>query len=270
MLKKRWLPFLGLLPVLLLLLTAATLAGDPPIATITQADHGWIDPTGRVDANTLEQLRNVSDKVESEGFQLAGVFENDIASDPSQYASDVGNQNGIGSANKDNGILILVLLDRSGNDGNTPYIFVATGRGIQGLLPDAKVTEFRDAYFNPLRAQGKWQDGLVQLSTKLAEYLATPNAQEFSDQNLKNLADGGSQSQGDSSGWVGFIIFLIMIMIILPLAVFRRHYGRSSSSGGSGNSYGGSSSWSSSSDSWSSSSDSYGGGGSFDGGGSGG
>ena len=263
MLKKRWLPLLGLLPVLLLLLTAATLAGDPPIATITQADHGWIDPTGRVDANTLEQLRNVSDKVESEGFQLAGVFENDIASDPSHYASDVGNQNGIGSANKDNGILILVLLDRSGNDGNTPYIFVATGRGIQGLLPDAKVTEFRDAYFNPLRAQGKWQDGLVQLSTKLAEYLATPNAQEFSDQNLKNLADGGSQSQGDSSGWVGFIIFLIMIMIILPLAVFRRHYGSSSSSGGSGNFYGGSSSWSSSSDS-------YGGGGSFDGGGSGG
>jgi uncharacterized membrane protein YgcG len=108
---------------------AHTLAGDPPIPHITQADRGWVDTTGSVDSKTLESLRQVSDRVTSEGFQLAGVFFSDISSDPSQFASDVGNQNGIGSRNKDNGLLIMILLDRAGTDGNKPYIFVAPGRG---------------------------------------------------------------------------------------------------------------------------------------------
>src|SRR5207244_1049656 len=138
----------------------------------------------------------VSDRFETEGFQLAGAFFSDIASDPSQFASDFGNTNGIGSSNKDNGLVIIVLLDRKGTDGNKPYIFVAPGSGLEGLLNDAKITRFREAYFNPLRAQDKWQQGLVSLTTKFAQYLAQPSAKEFSDASLDNAANNAQQTGG--------------------------------------------------------------------------
>jgi uncharacterized membrane protein YgcG len=250
---------------------AQTLAGDPPIPHITQADRGWVDTMGSVDSKTLESLRQVSDRVTSEGFQLAGVFFSDISSDPSQFASDVGNQNGIGSSNNDNGLLILVLLDRAGTDGNTPYIFVAPGRGLEGLLNDAKMTRFREASFNPLRAQGKWQEGLIELSSKFADYLKTPDAQEFSDQGLAQTANNANP-QFDFSKlpvfwqcfWclVGLIVLALFVLFII--AVIRSPGGPSGGSGWSS----GSSSSSSSSSSWDGGS--FGAGGSFGGGGSGG
>lgn len=146
---KRFPMILAFLPLLWLLLTATGCDGstttgsssrDPVIPHIQQKDRGWVDPTNTVDASTLESLRQVSDHFQTEGFQLAGAFFSDTASDPSQFASDFGNQNGIGSGTKDNGLVMIVLLDRVGTDGNKPYIFVAPGRGLEGLLNDAKVT----------------------------------------------------------------------------------------------------------------------------------
>jgi len=264
--KHRRLCILGTVPVFVVLLlalfsvtrsakpvSASTLEGDPPIPNITQADRGWVDPTGRVDTNTVESLRMASDRIESEGFQLAGAFFSDIASDPSQFASDFGNVNGIGSANKDNGLVIIVLLDRAGTDGNKPYIFVAPGRGLEGLLNDAKITKFREAFFNPQRAQGQWQQGLIQLSNKFADYLATPDAKEFSDENLQTMA-GTSQSGGDLYGII-FVVIIVVSSVGMWIVYRIRH--KSSGRGGSGGSSGG---WTSGS-SGSSSGGSYGGGG---------
>ena len=74
--KHRRLWILGTVPVFFPLLlalfsvildakpvSAHSLSGDPPIPNITQADRGWVDPTGRVDANTLESLRNASEQI---------------------------------------------------------------------------------------------------------------------------------------------------------------------------------------------------------------
>jgi uncharacterized protein len=272
--KHRRLRILGTVPVFCVLLlalfsvirstkpvSASTLEGDPPIPHITQADRGWVDPTGRVDANTVESLRMASDRIESEGFQLAGAFFSDIASDPSQFASDFGNANGIGSANKNNGLVIIVLLDRAGTDGNKPYIFVAPGRGLEGLLNDAKITEFRAAFFNPQRAQGQWQQGLIQLSNKFADYLATPDAKEFSDENLKTMAGNSNSMSGGDLLWI--IIVVLIVGGSIGYGILRGIFGK----GGSGGSSGGWTSWSSGSSSGGGSS---GGGGSFGGGGSGG
>ncbi len=270
--KIRW----SLVPIAVIvfamLLTAcgsATSTGsanqNPVIPHITQADRGWVDPTGQVDAPTLEALRKVSDRVGAEGFQLAGAFFSDISSDPAQFASDFGNANGIGSRNKDNGLVIIVLLDRKGTDGNKPYIFVAPGRGLEGLLNDAKITRFREAYFNPLRAQGKWQDGLVLLATKFADYLKTPDAQEFSDQSLAQTANN-AQPANSGSWWpllivIGLIVLFVVISIVIAMKFGSRSGGGGSSGGYYGGGFGGGGS---------SGGGSFGGGGGFGGGGSGG
>jgi uncharacterized membrane protein YgcG len=234
---------------------------DPPIPHITRQDRGWVDPTGRVNASTLETLRQQSDVFESESFQLAGVFFSDVVSDPSKIAADFGNENGIGSANKDNGLVILVLLDRQGTDGTRPYIFVATGKGLEGLLNDAKVTRFREAYFNPLRAQGQWEQGLSKLCSKFAEYLKNPEAQAFSDASLDRTAQPPSQQQAPL--WQ-FIVFVVALVIFFGVGLLVIRRGRRF--GGPGGGAGSPVPWSSGS----SGGGSYGGGGSFGGGGSGG
>lgn len=168
-----------LLAILVLFLGSSVALGKDQIPTLQASDRGWVDTTGTVSSSTLNALRDQSARINGEGFQLAGAFFKDIDSDPAQFATNFGNQNGIGFADKDNGLSIIVLLDRAGTDGHKPYIFVATGRGMEGLLPDSKITEYRNKYFNPLRAQGKWEQGLIQLSTAFADFLGGSTAQEF-------------------------------------------------------------------------------------------
>ena len=126
-------------------------------------------------------------------------------------------------------------------------------------MNDAKITRFREAFFNPLRSQGKWQDGLIQLANKFADYLKTPDAQEFSDKSLKTIT-GNSQS-GDDLLWN--IIVVIIVVGLIVYGILREIFGR----GGSGGSSGG---WTSGTSGSSSGGSSSGGGGGFGGGGTGG
>ncbi len=237
----------GVIIFLTLLLAGCSGSADPSIPQITKSDRGWVDTTGTVPGETLEALRAQSDRIGTLGFQLAGVFFKDINSDPAQFATKVANENGIGSAEKDNGLTIMVLLDRPGSKNDPkPYIFVATGKGMEGLLPDSKFTLFRENFFNPLRKDGKWQDGLVQLATKFADFLTQPEADEFRD--LKS----------PDSGWPWWVWVLIFLGLVVLAGALRGATG-----------YGGSY-YSGSSSSSSSGGGSFGGGGSSGGGGSGG
>lgn len=235
------------IPLLLFIAGCSTSVGslggsDPPIPTITQDDRGWVDTTGTVSSQTLDTLRNESDKFHQEGFELAGVFFHDIASDPSQFGSDVANQNGIGSASTNNGLTFLVLLDREGNDNHKPYLFVTTGRGLEAALPDSKVQWFMEKYFFPDRADGKWQQGLVQLADKFAQYLAEPSNQEFADKNLDPTYWWDSMSAGEQ-----LIVIIVTVILAILILIFLAKTGliwiffaaASSGSGGNGGSSGG-------------------------------
>jgi uncharacterized protein len=258
-------------------------AGDPSIPHITIADRGWVDTTGSVPETLLHQLRDKSDEIVNGGNQLAGVFLKDTASDPALYGTNVFNVNGIGSKQTNNGILIMVLLDRAGTDGTKPYLQIITGSGTERYFTDTQTADFREQYFNPYRAQGQWQDGLVNLTAEIAAFLqSNPDAQQNADKDLANYYqehNGASQPPGQGSGFdiwslLGIVIF-IGLLLFWSIALHRSdrsggpggpnfypgtyHDGGGYSSGGgfSGGSYGGGGG-------------SYGGGGGSTGGGSGG
>jgi len=56
--------------------------------------------------------------------------------DPGDYAFRLGEKWGVGQKDKDNGIVILVKPKQGNNKGQ---VFVATGYGLEGILPDAVV-----------------------------------------------------------------------------------------------------------------------------------
>lgn len=219
---------------------------DPALPQVTTATGWWIDMTGKVSPETLRQLNAESQAIEKDGFQLAGLIVSNAASDPSKVASDFGNLNRIGSSDKDNGVVVLVLLDKTGDDGNKPYIFLAPGNGLS-YLTATKLGQIRDQIFKPARAEGKWESGLVEVVKTIHKIMLDPKAGEYLD------------AKSDSSGiW---IIILIVVVVFLLLVIFvglagglDGDGGSSGSSGGFGGGFGGG----------------LGGGGGFGGGGSGG
>ena len=166
--------------------------------------------------------------------------------DKSQFATKIGDQNGVGKKATDNGIVVLISFE------NERGGFIATGKGIESTLTDVKCTRIWDnskAYFT----NKQYFAGYSSILNGIESEIDTGNSTSTS---------GTSDFNGMPLFMVIFIIIGIIIFIIIILIVMG---------GGGGGSYGGggSSGGSHGSSSHSSSGGSFGGGG-FGGGGGGG
>lgn len=179
---------------------------DPQLPSLT-TDTGWvIDTTHSVSRSTMEALEAEAKAIEKDGFQMAILFVNNAVSDPSKVASDFGNKNGVGSAEKDNGIVILVLLDKPGNDGKKPYLFMAPGKGLSGLTA-TKLGQVRDNVFIPARKEGKWEAGIVATVKALHALLLNPNMQEYS-------SNTGSELSGAAIVLLALLLLFVVVIVI--------------------------------------------------------
>ena len=229
---RRIFPLLGLLLLVFLLAGCASVGfdaagselNDPTIPKLTENTGWWIDTTGTLDKDYIRQLDQISREMDQSGNQLGGVFFKNCASDPAQVATKFGNANGIGSAEKDDGIAIVVFLEKKGDDGHKPYILVAIGKGLEGTLNDAKVGRFLDDYFFPLREEDKWEQGLLDLTQAFQRYLQDPNAAEFQQE----------KSSEKFPVWLIIVIAIIIIILVggFVFALFFGGDGSGSSSGG--------------------------------------
>jgi len=132
---------------------AGTTTRNPPIPQLTEATHGILDTTSTLSPGFLDQLRARSDEVQVHGYQIAVVFFRNLAGDPHQFATDVFNANGIGFADKDNGVLLVLYLQKPGTDGHAPWLSYITGGGISGALPDALMDDYVQTTFVTARAR---------------------------------------------------------------------------------------------------------------------
>jgi uncharacterized protein len=72
---------------------------------------------------------------------------------PQQYAQRVFDRWKIGKKGKDDGVLVLLAVDDR-------KLWIATGYGVEGVLPDGKVGEIRDRYMVPAFRQGRYGEGI--------------------------------------------------------------------------------------------------------------
>lgn len=189
---------------------------DPPVPQLTQITHGIVDTTGTLPAGFLEQLRSRSDNVQIQGYQIAVIFFNNLASDPHQFATQVFNANGIGFREKDNGVLLVLYLQKPGSDGHAPWLSYITGGGISGALPDTLMDEYVQATFVPARAQGDWQPGLLALYNKIFTAELDPTiASQWQAQQGQSLFPGGSSDQtGGPLASLGIVILICLALVI--------------------------------------------------------
>jgi uncharacterized protein len=164
--------------------------------------------------------------------------------DLSQFATKIGDNNGVGKKATDNGIVVLISFD------NQRGGFIATGKGIEGTITDVKATRIWDnskSYFT----NKQYYAGYSKILDGIESEIDAGNS----------TAPSGSGN--DDFAFIIFALFGITLVIIIIVIILI-------ASGGGGGSYGGGGSGSSGSHGSSGSSSHSSSGGSFGGGGFGG
>jgi uncharacterized protein len=178
---------------------------------------------------------------DSTSNQIAVVIVDNLQGyDRSDFAFKVAKEWGIGQGDFNNGLLILVKIKTAGSTGQ---VFIATGYGLEGPIPDIACADIIDREMLPRFSNGDYYGGL-DAGTDVLMALA---AGEYS------FADYGKKGGGALPGSVPGILFIIIIIIVILASSGRsnnKHLRKSGSSNlplwillgmmGSGRSHGGS------------------------------
>ncbi|ALI99093.1 TPM domain-containing protein [Rufibacter tibetensis] len=127
--------------------------------------------------------------------------------DISDYAFRLAEQWGIGQKGKNNGILILTAV-------NERRVFIATGYGMEGVVPDAIAKRITEYTIKPEYQQGRYYAGLDKgtsfiIDVASGEYKADPR-----------------QRQGEGKGGIPFLWIIIGVLILIFIISRRGGGGR--------------------------------------------
>ncbi len=145
---------------------------------------------------------------------------------------------GIGSKEKNNGVLMLIA-------PNEKRLWIEVGYGLEGALPDGKVGEIRDKYIFPYFKEGDYNTGILKGFDAILTVIAKEyNIENFDSSEYGRNYDGYGKNSNSESKSINPI--MIVIGIIIFLFIDYRFFGgmltmmllRSSSRGGRGG-YGG-------------------------------
>lgn len=129
------------------------------------------------------------------------------------YAFQIGRKWGVGQKDKNNGLVICWATE-------TRKVFIATGYGLEGAVPDAIAKRIVSETIAPAFKQGQYYAGLDAATTEIiqrakGEYKAEPKS--------ANDDDGGSN-----------LIFFLIVGFIILVIIFRNRGGGSNRSRGGG------------------------------------
>ena len=234
--------------ILLLLLGGRLFAAEtiPPAPTAYFNDYAHVTSAGT--AAQLNQTLADFERQTSEQIVVAIFPKLESDSDVADYTVRVFRAWGVGQKDKNNGAVLFVFVQDH-------KLFLQTGYGLEGVLPDALCKRIIDEQITPRFKAGDFDGGLTAgvasiLAATKGEYQGTG----------ATVADQRGDGRNNQNSFVP-IIFIAMIILIPLLRTWSyRRYGGVSYWGG-GWSGGGSSGG------WSSGGGGFGGGGGFSGGG---
>ncbi len=166
-------------------------------------------------ASLEAKLRSYHDSTSN---QIYIVIVNDLLGyDKSDYAVRIGQEWGVGQKGKDNGTVILVK-PKVGREKGEAYI--ATGYGLEDVIPDITANHIVDLEMIPFFQQNQYYQGLDAGTTTIINLLKGKfTADQY---NKKKKSSGGS-----------FVIIIIIGVILFSL-IFRNNSGtRGKTMGGS-------------------------------------
>ncbi len=131
--------------------------------------------------------------------------------EPSEFATNLGNEWGLGTDDKDNGILILL----SSGDRE---IFIAVGQGLEGALPDSKTGRIIDRYGLEYLKADDFSTGLKSISKAIINEVYIEYGLEaesgYTPIDMLPITSTEASAGEVAASWGSMILFLIVFFLI--------------------------------------------------------
>ena len=249
--KRKIIYFLALIIVIMCTFFSTIIASaswfeknDIPIPTV-KGDVYVYDEDDIIDDNIEKQLNVLLIALEEQtGAEVAVVtIESLLGKEIEDYANNLANTLGIGKADEDNGVLLLI-------SKSDERVRLEIGRGLEGCLTDSKCGRILDDYFVPYRENGEYSEGTY----KTIEAVVSVIAKEYGISSIDGVNEEialeiEAKEEEELKKLVRTFIIIIVVLIILFTcdriflggAIMEVLFSgsRSSSSGGGGFSSGG-------------------------------
>lgn len=131
------------------------------------------------------------------------------------FAVRVGTEWGVGTAEKDRGIVMVLSIEER-------RVYIATGYGVEGFLPDGRVGQIRDKQMIPALRNNDFSGGLLRGSAALVA--AAAEEYGVSIEGLEKALPRHGARQGRRRG--GSIFGLLMLLLLIGMGMFGRGRGR--------------------------------------------
>ncbi|MDR1467466.1 MAG: TPM domain-containing protein [Oscillospiraceae bacterium] len=131
----------------------------------------------------------------------------------SDYALELGRKWGVGSKDKNNGLVVLI----SPNDGK---VAISVGRGLEGRINDAKAGKLLDECAMEDFKAKNWNDGVMKLFSPLLEEILNEYSDEEIDKNKKEgVLPPKEENILDKAGSIFKKIMYVVILIFAVIAL---------------------------------------------------
>jgi uncharacterized protein len=162
-----------------------------------------VDYAGTLNPSELAALENKLVKFnDTTSNQILIVLtDNLLGYTPEEYATGIGEKWGVGQAEFDNGVVIVVKPKIGNNQGRA---FIAVGYGLEGAIPDITTGHIVDNEMIPYFRQNNYYAGLDAATTVIMELAAG----EYTSDEYQN-------TKGNNTWRFLIIFFLLLIFIII-------------------------------------------------------
>lgn len=135
---------------------------EPPIPPVPTNGSVVLDTLDWLDSIQESRINAINDALDQEGLaQIAVVILNDCGEDPQRFRNELFRTWGIGHADDNDGLLILVCW--YGGDESLRTLEQETGFGLEGTLPDILTSRMARDYFVPAFQEDRPGDGLLAM-----------------------------------------------------------------------------------------------------------
>lgn len=160
--------------------------------------------------NERNQLISIGRNLESQTTAQVAVLTVQSTGNKSidEFANEAFRKYGIGSKEKDNGVLLVLAI-------NDRQIRIEVGYGLEGRIPDGKAGRILDEYAIPYLKDNQPNQAIIKTYEKLVKEVAT----EYGIKELKSEGHTSSVNEGSHfPTWL--LIILIVIVVFLDMKFF--------------------------------------------------
>lgn len=169
--------------------------------------QGYVsDRAGVVDAGTVAEIEGLISELRAKtGAEIAVVVVRTTAPlSTFDYAMKIAEAWRPGHRGRDNGVVFLVAIDDR-------ELYILTGYGVEGVLPDGRVGEIRDRVILPAFRRGDYAEGIRAGTWELARAIAADAGVKLSGRPAGGRPPSGSEMPS-ALAMIVLVVALLMVM----------------------------------------------------------